>query len=71
MSRLKSFGHGCKLHELGYTITAVTGYLEALIDSEEENGADHLSKTQRGKRLSKAYDALQLLNDIVESGNES
>lgn len=66
MSRkLRPFG-GTNTFQL-YDIPTITGWLERLIMAEEERDdvAPHL-KTPRGKRLSKAYDALQLLTEICE-----
>lgn len=65
MSRkLRPFGED---NMLGADIPRLTGILEALIHAEEERGdiGAH-EKTPRGKRLSKAYDALQFLNEICE-----
>jgi len=49
-------------------IPYLIGYLEQLIQAEEERGdiGAH-ERTPRGRRLSKAYDALALLNEVDEA----
>ena len=61
--KLRPFGEA---EDMGTIDTSfLVGYLESLISNEEERGdiaAHH--KTPRGKRLNKAYEALDLLYDV-------
>ena len=68
MSRLRPFGDNPHRQYLGMTVESLMGHLESLIHEEEDRGdvAAH-SKTPRGRRLSRAYDALAALEDVRDA----
>ena len=70
MSRLlKRFGHGSSTIDWGYDLPILIGHLEALKDDEEYTVGDSL-KGPKAKRLAMVEDALQLLNDAMDMGDE-
>lgn len=69
MARLRPFGNNI---EGTINIPYLVGYLESLIQAEEERGDISASdRTPRGRRLDKAYDALALLTEVCDFAGES
>lgn len=63
---LPPFGAGSLSYEHGYTLDIIHSHLEGLVYEEEENA----KAASALKRLNKAYDALQLLYEIVEGTDD-
>lgn len=59
---MKAFGKSDPQHANGVTLPYLIGWLESLCASEEETISSH--RGPRARRLSKAQDALALLNEV-------
>lgn len=65
---LPQFGKDGWAMDLGYDITHIVGWLEELIQNEDENMGDNVSySSARWRRYEKACDALELLTEVMES----
>lgn len=65
---LPQFGKGGWAEDNGYDITHIVGWLEALINDEDENMGININyDSARWGRYSKACDALELLTEVMES----
>lgn len=71
--RLKPFGHGGRMREWGYDFPLLVGHLEGLVRDEEYSvvGESSGAKAKRkAKRLAKVKEAIDLLNEAMDMGNE-
>lgn len=66
--KLKEFGGNGHSKRYGVDLPYLVGWLESLINDEEDTCKGLYGPKQR--RLEKAYDALQLLTDVMETSGK-
>ena len=68
MKLLKPFGHGGSTHKWGYDLPLLIGHLEGMAQDEEDNLGT--GNGPKAKRFEKVEDAIILLNEAMEMGDE-
>lgn len=64
---LKPFGHGGTAHEYGYDLPLCLSWLESMVEHESETTG---SRGRKHQRLRKVEEAVALLNEAMDMGNE-
>jgi len=67
-AKLRPFGSLSSSYDSGYTLPLLVGHLEGLVSEEEM--IDTASKSPRAKRLAQVQDAVQLLQEAIDMGQE-